>query len=140
MMTDAVSPDELLARYIVYAKWIRNSDQTIRPDAFIPPDSDLSVTRHLQLNEETLWKIGKAITDGMHPKRSLYGRADVKTLCVIDQHLEVVPDPVEPDNPDHPHYNPNHANITNWPLEKNAKKMCALEIAKAASFVENLNS
>jgi hypothetical protein len=138
-MVDAVAPNEPLARYIVYSKWIRNSDHTIKPNAFIPPDTDLSVTRHLQLTEESLWKIGSTIASGMHPKRSLYGRADVEAHSVFAQNLKVLPDPVEPDNRDHPNHNPNHANITNWPLEKDVKKMCALEIAKAASFVENPN-
>ena len=127
MMNGSVASDELLARYIMQSDWIR-SDQTIRPNAFIPRDSELSVTRHLGLTEEYLWKIGRKITEGT--PRSLYGRADVKTCYVTAQGLDVVSDPVEPDNP-------NHANIINWPPEKNARKMCALEIARAARFVAN---
>jgi hypothetical protein len=126
-MTGSVAPDELLARYIIYSKWIRSSNQTVKQDAFIPPDSELSVTRHLHLTEEGIWKIGRKIIDGT--PRSLYGRADVKTSHVIAQRLNVVPQP-EDDNP-------NHANIINWPPDKDARKMCALEIARAAQFVAN---
>ncbi len=127
-MNGSVAPDELLARYITSSRWLRSSNQTIKSDAFIPPNSELSVTRHLHLTEESIWKIGRKIAAGI--PRTLYGRADVETCHVIAQGLDVVSQPVEPDNP-------NHANIINWPTEKDARKMCALEIANAASFVAN---
>ena len=128
-MTGSVAPDELLARYIIYSKWIRSSDQMVKPDAFIPPNSELSVTRHLHLTEEDIWKIGRKIAEGMSTPRNLYGRADVETSHVIAQRLNVVPQPVDG--------NPNHANIIDWPPEKNARKMCALGIASVARFVAN---
>jgi len=126
-MTGSVVPDELLARYIIYSKWIRSSDQAVKQDAFIPPDSELSVTRHLGLTEEAIWIIGEKIAESI--PRPLHGRADVKTSHVIAQRLNVVPQP-EDDNP-------NHANIINWPPDKDARKICALEIALVASFVAN---
>ncbi|MFZ0034296.1 MAG: hypothetical protein WAK60_04830 [Sedimentisphaerales bacterium] len=126
-MTGSVAPDELLARDIIYSKWIRSSDQAVKQDAFIPPDSELSVTRHLGLTEEAIWIIGGKIAESI--PRPLHGRADVKTSHVIAQRLNVVPQP-EDDNP-------NHANITNWPPDKDARKICALEIARAAHFVAN---
>ena len=127
MMNGSVAPDELLARYITFSKWFRSSDQTIKPDAFIPPDSKLSVARHLNLREEEIWTIGRKIAKSI--RRTLYGRADVETRHVIAQGLDVDPAPV-PDNP-------NHANIVNWPTEKNARKLCAIEIAQATRFVAN---
>lgn len=126
-MTGSVAPDELLARYIIYSKWIRSSNQTVKPDAFIPLDSELSVTRHLGLTERAIWIIGEKIVERIH--RYLHGRADVETSHVIAQHLKVVPQPEDG--------NPNHANIINWPPDKDARKMCALEIARAAHFVAN---
>lgn len=134
-MSSSVASDELLARYITSSRWLRSSNQTVKPDAFIPLDSELSVTRHLHLTEEEIWKIGRKIAEGI--PRSLYGRADVETRHVIAQGLDVVSQPIEPDNPDHANHNPNHANIVNWPTEKDARKMCALEIAMAARFVTN---
>jgi len=125
-MTGSVAPDELLARYIIYSKWIR-SNQTVKPDAFIPPDSELSVTRHLGLTERAIWIIGRKIAEGI--PRSLHGRADVETSHVIAQRLNVVPQPEDG--------NPNHANIINWPRDKDARKMYALEIAKVAHFIAN---
>jgi hypothetical protein len=126
-MTGSVAPDELLARYITSSKWLHKQDQTVKPDAFIPPDSELSVTRHLGLTEGDIWVIGKKIAERI--PRPLHGRADVETSHVIAQRLNVVPQPVDG--------NPNHANIINWPPEKDARKMCALEIARVAHFVAN---
>ena len=128
-MNGSVAPDELLARYITYSRWFHKQDLTVRQDAFIPLNSELSVTRHLYLTEEDIWKIGRKIAEGMSTPRRLHGRADVETRHVIAQRLNVVPQPVDG--------NPNHANIINWPPDKDARKMCALEIAKIARFVVN---
>jgi len=128
-MNGSIAPDELLARYITSSRWFRKQDQTVTQNAFIPPNSELSVTRHLQLTEEDIWKIGRKTVEDT--PRSLYGRADVKTSDIITQRLKVVPQPVK-DN-----HNPNHANIINWPPDKDARKMCALEIARVAHFVAN---
>ena len=128
-MPDVVAPDELLARYIVSSRWVRKTDQTVKPDAYIPDDSlELSVTRHLKLSENEIWRIGKTIAANI--PRNLHGRADVKTSYVTAQNLEVVAQPL-------PGVNPNHANITNWPSNKEDRKMCALEIARAANFIAN---
>ena len=128
-MTDSVAYNELLARYITASRWFRKQDQTVKQDAFIPPDSplELSVTRHLNLIENDIWTIGKKIAGSI--SRTLHGRADVETFHVIAQHLNVVPQPV-PDNP-------NHANIVDWPSDKDVRKMRALEIARVARFVAN---
>ena len=121
--------NELLARYITSSRWFRRHDRTVKQDAFIPPENplELSVTRHLNLTEDNLWSIGKGIVKDT--TRTLHGRADVETDHVLAQKLSVVSQPV-PDNP-------NHANIVGWPLEKDARKMRALEIARVARFVAN---
>ena len=128
-MTDSVAPNEPLARYITSSKWFRKKDQTVKQDAFIPPDDplELSVTRHINLAENDIWMIGRGIVRGT--PRTLHGRADVETSHVIARSLRVVPHPV-PDNP-------NHANIVGWPPDKHARKMRALEIAQVARFVAN---
>jgi hypothetical protein len=121
MSLGPISKNELLARYIVFSRWFHKKDHTIKQDAFIPNSSlELSVTRHLGLSEDDIWRIGEMIAEKM--SRTLHGRADVETAHIIAQSLNVVPHPV-PDNP-------NHANVINWPLDKGARKMCALEIAR----------
>ena len=118
-----VADAEWLARFILFAKWLR-ADRTVRPDAFIPhPWPNLSVTRRLGLDEEELWRIGQNVAD----QRSLplYGRADVRARAIRKHRLDIQPTP-EPRN---------HVNITGWPKEKPAQKITAQEIAAAATFI-----
>lgn len=126
-MTDSVAPDELIARYILASDWYRKKDGTVKPEAFIPPAGslELSVTRHLTLSENEIWDIGRQIARNI--PRTLHGRADVEVAHVIAQRLSVVPQ-IVPNNP-------NHANIVNWPLDKDAKMMLALEIISFAHFI-----
>ena len=128
-MTDSVAPNELLARYITSSRWFRRQDQTVKQDAFIPPESpiELSVTRHLNLSENDIWTIGRRIAAGQ--SRTLHGRADVETSHVTAQSLNVVAHPMAD--------NLNHANIVGWAPDKDTRKMRALEIAKMAQFVVN---
>lgn len=117
-----VSEDEVLARFLLFSRWIRQ-DGTVKPDAFIPhPYPDLSVTRHRETNEEVLWNNG--VTVAAARKLNLYGRADVKVIDCHSQSLLVAAAPL-PDNP-------NHANIINWPADKPHQKMIAVELSKAS--------
>jgi hypothetical protein len=122
----SVSEDEWMARFILFRHWIRKSDPPVRPDAFIPhPYPGLSVTRHIDLSETELWRIGQEIAD----KRpaTLYGRADLQAISVIKKCLRIVPTP-EPKN---------HADITGWPADKPSQKIIAQEIAAEARFISN---
>lgn len=119
---DLVASDERLARFILYQRHLRQ-DWTVKPDAFIPhPRHELSVTRHLQLFEPEIWNIARQVA--RQTGKTLHGRADVRASDFERQTLRVVPAPV-PDNP-------NHANVSGWPLEKSAQKAIAQEIAHAA--------
>ena len=120
-----VTSDEQLSRFILFNNWIRKSDQTVKPDAFIPhPYPDLSVTRHKSLTEQQLWQIGQVIADSR--PATLYGRADIQTSNVRRQGLEVEPKPVT--------NNQNHANIIGWPTDKPTQKIIAQELAAKANF------
>lgn len=121
----AVADDECLARFILFSKWIRRSDQTVKPDAFIPyPYPDLSVTRHIDLSVEALWKMGQDVADA-RPAR-LYGRVDIYAYAVRRQHLRIDPAPAP--------NNPNHANINGWPADKPAQKIIAQQLAADAVY------
>ena len=121
-----VDSNEWLARFIHYQRHIRQ-DRTVRPDAFIPhPYPDLSVTRHLQLLEAELWQVGGDVA--RQSSKALHGRVDVQVFVFQQQQLQVIADPVFPENP-------NHANVTGWPAEKPAQKIIAQQIAAAASRV-----
>ena len=120
-----VADEEQLARFVLFSRWVRTSDQTVRPDAFVPyPWPDLSVTRHLELSEAELWQIGQGVAD-QRPDATLYGRADLQALTVRWQSLVIAPTR-EPRN---------HANITSWPAEKSKQKLVAQLLASAARFV-----
>ena len=123
-----VLEDEWMARFILFSDWIRKSDRSVRPEAFIPHLSGLSVIRHIDLSEAELWQIGQEIAD----KRptTLYGRADLQAISVIKKSLRIVPTP-EPKN---------HANITGWPADKPSQKIIAQEIAAEARFVPKSDS
>lgn len=127
-MTNPISPEEFLARYIVFSKWFRQ-DKTVKPDAFMPPENplELSTTRHLNLSEGEIWRIGRAVA--ARRSLNLHGRADLKVSHVILQPLSVVADPTSD--------NPNHANIIGWPDRKDARKSLALKLAKNARFFAN---
>ncbi|HHT9145302.1 MAG: hypothetical protein Q7J76_08540 [Candidatus Brocadiaceae bacterium] len=118
-----VTDNELLARFVLFSKWIR-LDQTVRPDVFMPyPYPYLSVTRHRELSEFDLWKTGQSVAD----KRSLklYGRADIHATAVKAQSLRIEPTSTPK----------NHANIIGWPVDKPGQKIIAQEIAATARFV-----
>jgi hypothetical protein len=120
-----VEPEELLARYILQRSYIR-SDQSLRPNAFIPhPHLDLSVTRHRQATVDEIWACGNDVA--AECGKTLYGRADFTAAAALKQYLSVVA--ARLDN------NPNHANISGWPPDKPSQKMIALELAAAATFV-----
>ncbi|MGH8728206.1 MAG: hypothetical protein ACREV9_08630 [Burkholderiales bacterium] len=123
-----IASNEQLARFILFSKWIRSSEpvKTVKPDAFIPhPYPDLSVTRHKNLSEQKLWRIGQDIASAR--PATLYGRADIRAAEVRRQSLHVEPQPVA--------NNPNHASVIGWPADKPAQKIIAQELAAKANFV-----
>jgi hypothetical protein len=124
-----VADNELLARFITQAKQFRSSDQTVKPDLFIPFRlTELSVTRHREATLEELWQVGRHVAAVR--QQTLYGRSDVRASdCAIGP-LSVVADPILP--PDEP-YNPNHANISEFPAAKGDQKALAIKIAHKAS-------
>ena len=125
-----VDPAEPLAQFVLYGKFVRKSDQTVRAEAFIPhPYDELSLTRHRDATEIELWEVGARVA--AQQKKNLHGRADVLTTTFIQQGLRVIADPI-PDEPDVPG-NPNHANVIDWPPDDyNQQRLLAVEIAKGA--------
>jgi hypothetical protein len=124
-----VAAHELLARFITQSKQFRASDQSVKPDLFIPFRlTELSVTRHREATIEELWQCGRDVA--VLRKQTLYGRSDLLTSTCMVGPLSVVPDPILP--PDEP-FNPNHANIAGFPAAKEDQKALAIKIAHKAS-------
>ena len=119
-----VTDSENLARFVLFRGWVRSSNSTVKPDAFIPyPYPDPSVTRHIGLSEQEIWQLGQAVADSR--PATLHGRADIQALQVTGRSLRIVPTS-EPKN---------HANITGWPKDKPAQKIIALQLAADAWYV-----
>ncbi len=128
-----VEPDETLARFIFSGKHIRSSDDTVKPDAFVPhPRDELSVTRHRDATESEVWDAGRAVAEVR--QRTLHGRGDVVADAFFERGLVLHPDPVigHATLPD----NPNHANVMGWPKDdKGRQRLIALQIAAQAKLV-----
>lgn len=123
-----VDSDELLARFVLFSKWVRNSDNTVKAEAFMPhPRVELSMTRHRQASVDEIWSEGKRIA--VMRDCTLYGRADIGASVFVGQSLAVVPKPLLPENP-------NHADATGWPTEKPKQKIIAQLIAQAATYLQ----
>jgi len=128
MNLNPVDDNERLARFIDSSRWIRKQDHYVKPAAFMPyPNMELSVSRCLKNFEDFVWALGQLIAQSRQPPRNLYGRADITALDVRNQKLDILP---APEN-----NNPNHANIVNWPEEKEKQKILALELSACAQFV-----
>ena len=120
-----VAGDELLARFVLFSKHIRN-DRTLKPDAFMPhPYRELSVTRHLSATSDELWAVGQAVAE--ERALTLHGRGDFAASVCQQQGLTIEVAPLA--------NNPNHADVTGWPAGKPEQKIKAQEIAAASKFV-----
>jgi hypothetical protein len=133
--SEAVLPDEILARFVFLDGWIR-ADGTVKQNAFIPrpsPHLDLSVVRHTGLESSELWKIGEDIVNSRAPSPQpimLRGRADVRAGAVLaisdPKSLRLCPTPPPPIN---------HVDILGWPEEKSAQKIIAAQIAAVSKYI-----
>lgn len=120
-----VADEEPLARFVLESSRYRKSDNTAKPEAFMPhPYSELSVTRHRDLVRDEIWDLGKDVASQL--RKTLYGKADIAAASVRKNRLTIDPAPVP--------NNPNHANIKGWPSEKSAQKDIALQLAAASVF------
>jgi len=122
--TKPVADEEMLARFILRREHVR-ADGTVKPDPFMPFKwVELSVTRHLGLDEQEIWDAGRGVAE--ETKTMLYGRADLEATSFIRQRLRVLPRPLP--------QNPNHADVVDWPADKAAQKEIALLVAREAIF------
>ena len=120
-----VSEDEILARYAMQSNYFRSSDQTAKPELFMPhPYQELSLTRYLDATIEEVLALGEETAKGLN--KTFYGRADIQAITCKVGSLQVVKDPTPK--------NPNHANIQGFPLDKLEQKAIALELAASAKF------
>ncbi|HOF33646.1 MAG TPA: hypothetical protein PK624_06900 [Spirochaetota bacterium] len=125
-----VTPNEMLARFVFQSKHFRSSDNTVKPECFMPhPHQDMSVTRHRDIDESELWKLGSNAAAERSRKSgtqiTMYGRADISAKDIFDTDLNI--EPSEPPK--------NHANIKPFPSEKAKQKQISQLLALKAHLV-----
>jgi hypothetical protein len=120
-----VSDDETLARFVFRSKDVR-PNSTLKPEVFIPyPHPNLSVTRHIGLQDGEIWEKGNMIS--LQRSLPLIGRGDIGTAEFRRHRLRVDAAPI----PENAH----HANVTAWPDGKAAQKNIAQEISAVVRFM-----
>ena len=123
-MQATVLASEIVARFILFSRWIR-SDGTVRQDAFIPDERlELSVMRCSGVVDQEIWGIAEGVA--RVSGRNLHGRADVGVAVVRSNSLDVRPSPQAG--------NPYHADVINWPVRKDEQKIAAMALAAASQF------
>ena len=123
---DSVADSEQIARFILSKNHLRASNRTVKYGAYLPaPNGETSVYRISDIAEREVWDIGHKYV-AAPSKRTLRGRGDTTAVFITKTGLKIVPETT-------PH--PLHANIVNWPSEKDEQKMLAVEIASEAILV-----
>ena len=108
---------------MVASSHVRKTDNWVKPDAIMPhPHDDLSLNRLLSAAENETWHVGHLVA--AQSRKNLYGRVDIIAARFKSNGLRVDPDPVEIAG----FKNTNHAIAIQWPAEKSAQKLVALEI------------
>jgi hypothetical protein len=115
-----VADNELLARFIVNSNEKRG-DGNVTHRLFMPyKHVELSANRHREATQDETWQVGFDVA--RQRNRTLYGLANIRaSKCRIDK-LDVVPNPILPNNP-------NHANINGYPPAKEDQMALATELA-----------
>lgn len=122
-----VGDGERISRYLLQSGHYAVT-KGVRKSAFLPrDDGQLSVYRVDGLQENDIWDIGKRFVASPQNKR-LHARSDFFASVIREKKLRIVPDA-------RPH--PRHANIVDWPNEKQQRMQIALEIADVASLCMN---
>lgn len=124
-LPNEVAPSERISRFVLSKHQFKSSAGKIKHNAFMPPTSGgLSVYRTQELNEDDIWSIGTDYVAAPQGK-TVYARGDLLAGQILGAKLgiESVPRP-----------HPRHADIVGWPQEKDEQKMCAVELANAATL------
>lgn len=118
----SISLSEKLSRFIFKDDYIRRQDNKVHWRAFDPPKHNLilSIQRISDVIEEEIWSIGERIAT--ERRQTLKGRADIMVSSVRNNRLDIVPD-APPSK---------HANIINWPPQKEERMGIAMKLAASA--------
>lgn len=124
-MEKSIQSSEPLARFITQKAYYRSASKTVRHNAFMPNrEGKTSVYRIIDIGNSEVFEIGQRfVAEKMN--KSLLGRADIKVLKILENNLSVISDP-------DPH--PRHANIVDWPEEREKYRLIAVQLADEAEL------
>ena len=118
-----ILPKDPLARFIFSSGHFSREKQRVKHNAFMPAaDGKTSVFRTKGLKEEETWPIGEEVAEKR--KQKLHARGDIVAADVSKVKLHAVPTETPP----------RHANIEDWPAEKSAQILVAIDLADAAKL------
>jgi hypothetical protein len=124
-LEESIQPSEPVARFITQKAYYRSEIKTVKHNAFMPNrEGQTSIYRIIDLDNPEIFKIGQRfVADQMN--KPLLGRADIKVSTILEKDLSVISDP-------DPH--PRHANIVDWPEEREKYRLIAVELADEAEL------
>jgi hypothetical protein len=127
MPGQSVDPSENVSRFLFKGD-IRVPDDVIKHAAFLPPASTLevSVFRTSELSEQAIWTLAveQVEPERSHVKGPVIGRGDLTVSTITEEQLRVRPDQ-DPAS--------RHADIVNWPKDRDARATIAMVLAAKAS-------
>lgn len=119
-----LNKNEQVSRYLLSKSQFSTLKGRVKYSAFMPaPDGKTSIFRIYDLTEREIWEIGDREV-AQKRNKALLGRADITASHILKSGLRIIPD----DTP------PRHANINNWPSEKDKQRLIALELADDSSL------
>ena len=123
-LPERVADGESLCRFIFSDKMFSSRNRRVKHHAFSPKGKEVSVFRTVSLEEGEIWKLGRERAGEI--RGNPRARADLFARAVRQARLNVLSAP-------RPH--PRHANIVDWPAEKELQQRAKMELANASTLV-----
>lgn len=128
--TASVLANENVSRFLTSKRQFARSKNIVKFSAFIPNrDGETSVYRTTGISDAKIWLIGEKFVRfpiaKVRGSCTLYGRGDIKAQEILNANLALVPKPM-------PH--PRHADILDWPENKESRLMLAIMLADKSTL------
>lgn len=130
MTIEIFEPNDRMTRFVFNRRDYRRNPLGLKSRALEPAADSLttSVTQTTNITDPEIWRKGNDQLE-LRQNPNLHGRGDFLTEAIRENDLDVVPDPTPEDKL--------HANIVNWPKDKEHRMHLAREIADSAEFLYN---
>lgn len=126
---------ETVARFVFSPEHIR-SDGSIRWQVFSPAPDGTSVTREAFVAKKKLISLGFKIGNARKKIQQLHRIAELLTKDVRQIAFDVKHHPRLDVSPAPSKFNPNHANIVNWSIDKDERMMICKELLNCSKLMQ----